>query len=239
MIEFNTILYPSDTYSFYANLNELEDNANFSSWNVSLYHADSLVKEYDSILTLTKDIISGTDYRFYSTFEMPTVANGCYYIIITDTVTNNVLYISNKLEVVSNITDTTFIRYRNDQNILNFNYEGLTTFRNKFRVPIIRRQPLNSLSSEGYDLINGNFKRVRTERVKSLEVVTGFYDDQAHDALQTSLFHSTFEIQHENRWNQYILSDGDYSPNWQEELEVSQATVRLELADRSSTNKGV
>ena len=239
-LHYNTILYPTDEYTFYSNLDTLENNANFDSWECSLYHADSFVKCVENIVNLTKDTISASGYKFYGTFITPNIPNGCYYLIITDTVdSDNVLYLSNKLEVVSSTTDTYLIRYRNNQNILNFNYANLTSFKNKFRVPFIKRQPLNTLTTEGYDLINGNYKRVRTERVKTLELVTDYLDEDGHDAFQTALFHSDIEVFYDNKWNQYILADSSYEPEWSEQFEVSQATVRVEIANRSSTNKAV
>jgi len=232
------IFIPNEEYSFYANLEDLETNDNFNYWECSLYHADSLTKAFENVCILNKDIISGTDYRFYSTFTAPDVPNGCYYIIITDTVdSDNVLYISNKIVVQTDTTDTFLIRYRNAVDILNFGYENLTSYYNKFRIEIIKRQPLNPLTTEGYTLTSGDFKRVRTTKIKDYEWVTGFFGELKHDALNAGVFHSTFQVNHDNRWYTYRLGNGNYDVQWSENYGLAQALVRLEIADFASSNK--
>ena len=95
---------PGTNYSFYNNSDELEDNVNFNYWGLHLVHSDSFTVSFPNVATLSKDIISGTDYRWYlSSFEFPAAPIGCYRFVIEDMISGNILYISNEIKVVSRI----------------------------------------------------------------------------------------------------------------------------------------
>jgi hypothetical protein len=238
--ESTTLFVAGVDYAFYVNLDELETNANFPYWQVNLYTANEFNLAASNIFVPTKDIISGTDYRWYANFTFPNVNSGCYYIVVIDTANaNNVIYISNLIEVRPDETDLLKIRYRNPVNMENFNYEGLPTFKNEFHIEVITRQPQNNLDTEGFDLVDGTFQRVRTTKTKTYEFVTEFMGELSHDGLNTALYHNTFEVFKENIFQLFKLADSDYSPEWSENYGLAQATFRLQQARQSSTNKAI
>ena len=156
------ILTANEEFSFYANLDQLEDDATFSDWHLHLVFEDFNIA-YPDIGTLTQDIISGNEYRFYSSFLVPTgLTAGCYRFVIQDDFYGTIKFISNKV-VATEITDyTNTVRFRNDKNIHNYNYETLTQFFNRFRIKLQERQQVPDTASTGYDLIEGAFNPIRT-----------------------------------------------------------------------------
>lgn len=232
------------SYSFYNNSNELESDANFPFWELNLVHSDTFIEAYDNVTTLSKDIISGSDYRWYvEEFTFPNVDTGCYRFIIKDTnasIKNKVLYISDEIEVTNSDKGLLLVNYRNAVNIMNYNYEGLPEFSNKFHVEAIRRKPTRPESTEGYTLVNGDFLRVRTSLRKSYEFVTGWFDEQEHDATHAMAIHSNLNISYNGVFNPMTKpKDSDYETPWEENYEFIQASFRLEESNRASSNKGV
>ena len=184
-----------ETYAFYNNSDELEDNVEFNYWSFDLVHSDTFIPVYEDVAVLSKDIISGTDYRWYADdFIFPDIENGCYRFIIQDTVQNNVLYVSDIIEVVDSTDGLMYARFRNASNMLNYNYEGLPSFNNKVHIEMFDRKPLLSTTTQGYDLTDGSFKRIRTIRTKNIELVTGWFDENEHEATESMIIHSAFYL---------------------------------------------
>jgi hypothetical protein len=228
------------TYAFYNNSDELDDSANFSSWSLDLLHSDSYTTAIADIAPLTKDIISGSDYRWYADdFVFPQVDTGCYVLAVIDTAdSNEVVYLSDPIDVVNNAGGLKYVSFRNGKNILNYNYEVLTSFRNKFHVETLIRKPLMPVVSEGYDLSNGSFYRVRTILTKTYEFVTGWFDENEHDATQAMTIHNDIKTEIKGLLKSVSLpDDSEYLLEWQENYEAIQASFRLEVTDRSSSNE--
>ena len=147
-----TFLVKDQTFSFYANLDTLETSSTFSSWHLHLLNEDFII-EVGDIGTLTKDIISGSSYRFYSSFVVPInlTAGACYYLAVVDATDSTVKYLSNKLIASNSIkSNMKLIRYRNDKNILNFNYESLSTLYNQFVIELAVIQSQYPTTRIGY-----------------------------------------------------------------------------------------
>lgn len=230
-----------ETYSFYNNSDELETTASFNYCGLDLVHADTFIQVVEDVATISTDILSG-GYRFYAdSFVFPQVEEGCYRFIILDvSAGENVLYISDPFEVVSSDTGLIPIKYRNAKNILNFNYEALTSYYNRGHVELIRRHPQRESKTDGYGLSNGTFKRVRTILTKTWEFITGWFDEKEHDATHSAFIHSDLQLYVDDNWEAMNMTDeSSYSPEWQENYEYIQTSVRLQENDRSSSNKAV
>jgi len=230
-----------ETYAFYNNSDELEDNVEFNYWSFDIVHSDSFISVYDDLTVLAKDIISGTDYRWYADdFVFPDIDTGCYRFIIVDTVQNNVIFISDEFEVVNSTEGLIYSKFRNVVNILNYNYEGLPSFYNKLHIQAFDRKPKISTVTKGYDLSDGSFKRIRTIRSKNIELITGWFDEKEHEAMQAMIIHSLFYLSLDDEFKLINYEDGsEYLNEWQENYQYIQASVRLEIDDRSTTNKGI
>jgi len=236
--------FKNDEISFYANLDSLEDNANFSSWRLDLVDAETFSTLYYGIGTLTKDIISGSDYRFYlDSLSIPTTwESGCYRMVIVDESNQSVLYISNPFKYSSQLAPyTEAIRFRNNVNILNFNYETLTSFKNEFRIRVVKRQGSPVANRIGYDLINGNFNPVRTTTGIKLKFVTDFYSLLDHEAWNSAIIQD-LEIYNDETgtWESFTLPDGgvieiEYEKNYP----LGTGQVTLEQDNTYNSNKNV
>lgn len=233
---------PGENYAFYNNSDDLEDNVNFNYWAFDLVHSDTFLPVYQDVTILEKDIISGTDYRWYAdSFEFPSVPSGCYRFVILDLAdSEKVLYISDEIEVLDSTEGLVYCKFRNDKNISNYNYETLTSFYNLFHVELLRRKPLKPQITQGYDLSGGSFKRVRTTVTKTYEFVTGWFDEVEHDAMQDMIIHNDLNLAYSGNFNAMNFpDDSEYSIEWQENYEFIQASVRLEQNDKSSSKKAV
>ena len=235
-------LLPNDVLSFYANLDTLETNANFGSWSLNLVFADSFGLAASNIASLTQDVISGSDYRFYlNQFTIPSnIAIDCYRLVIVDTTDSQVLYISNSFKIGSKIAAyTSSIQYRNDIDILNFNYEGLPSYKNQFRIDLVVRNPIFSVNRIGYDLVNGSFNPVRTVKGKNKECITEAYDEFDHEAWNAATIHSELDIFEEGAFRRYDRGESDYTIEWQINYPLADGTIVLERRDSYSSNKNV
>jgi hypothetical protein len=228
-------------YTIYANNDTLDTNVSFNDWRVDLVHADSFVQVVNDVMTLTKDIISGTDYRWYSTFTFPVVDNNCYRFVIIDTADSDaVLYISNEIESVDSSEGLILCKFRNGVNIQNYNYEGLPSFYNIFHVELDKRKPLSQKNTGGYDKADGSFFRVRTVRTKTYEFVTGWFDENEHDATDIMLIHSSLQLGIDGNYTVYNSGeDGGYEPPWQDNYQLIQVAFRLEQENESSSNRAL
>lgn len=228
-------------YAFYNNSDDLEDDANFNYWVFSLVHSDTFEVLIEDVATLSKDIISGTDYRWYiESFDFPGVDPGCYRFIIEDTISENIFYISDIFEAVSSDEGLLYSRYRNGKNILNYNYEGLPSFYNLFHVEMFKRKPSRPETTEGYTLVSGSFQRVRTVLTKAYEFVTGWFDESEHDASHAMTIHSDLNIGLDGNFTAMTKpDDSEYNVDWADNYEFIQGSVRLEKDSASSSNKAL
>ena len=206
-----------------------------------MVHADTFIQVIEDVAPISTDILSG-GYRFYvEDFVFPNVSAGCYRFIVIDVAAGeNVLYISNPFEVVSSTDGLLRTKFRNAKNILNYNYEGLPTFFNKTHIELFKRKPLRPTNTQGYVLSTGSFKRVRTLLTKTWEFITGWFDTNEHDATQAAIIHSDLQMFIDDSFESMNLTeDSQYTLEWQENYEFIQASVRLQVNDRSSSNKAL
>jgi hypothetical protein len=232
---------PGETYAWYNNSDALETTASFNYCGLDLVHADTFIQVVEDVTTLATDIFSG-GYRFYTDdFVFPTVEYGCYRFIVLDvSAGENVLYISDPFEVVSSTEGLTYCKFRNGKDILNYNYEGLLTYYNKTHIELFKRKPVRPTTTQGYTLSGGSFKRVRTLLTKSWEFITGWFDEKEHDAMQSMIVHSDLQIAIDGTYEAMNLTqESEYLLEWAENYEFIQASVRLQINDRSSSNKAL
>lgn len=237
-------LFCGDTFSFYANLDTLDNLGTFDSWRLDLVDANSFVTQYYGIASLSQDFIAGYDYRFYlDSYEVSSsFQEGTYRMVIVDTSDDSVIYISNQFNIAKSIAPyTKRIRYRNPLNILNFNYETLTSFKNEMRIDLVQRQPNYPTNRIGYTLVSGSFNPVRTTEGSNYEFITQAYEDLDHEAWSSSTI-QTLEILNENSglWEEFRrTADSNYDVEWNNNDPRGDGTIRLEQVNTFSSNRNV
>ena len=236
-------LVPGKAFSFYANLDTLETSANFSNWVLHLLNEDDFEIAYPNIGTLTKDTISGNSFRFYSQFITPSdlTEGKCYVLAVYETDTTNIKYLSNTLQVkAATYSEMINIRYRNDKNILNFNYETLTNFYNRFWIHLATIQPQNPTVRTGYDLVSGAFKEIRSTSGKNKRFITRAYTDEDHEAFNAATIHNTFQIAENGQWTTYTRpTDADYAVDWVDEFNLAHGEITLEKDSTFASSKAI
>jgi hypothetical protein len=142
----------ADELLYYYN-GDLITDTTFSDWRVALLHTDSNIVAYNNIVTLTQDIITGSQFRWYFEWTVPVLVEGCYRLVVYNSTDSSIKFISETLlQFVEDTTDTSIIKYRNEVNIQNFNYETLTTWYNQYRLFFKRRAPQRQKNTIGYNV---------------------------------------------------------------------------------------
>lgn len=227
-----------DEMAFYINFNSAISASGFSNWKLGLVDCNNSLIHTD-LATLTQDTITGTSsYYVYATVTWPVVpAIGLFRLIIYNG-SDNVLYVSNYLrrfDANKANKDTIEVVYRNSQNVFEFQYESVTGFYNKFRIPgwIRSQQPADN--TIGYDLNDGSFLAVRSE-VKLSDLIITEGDKYHHQAFfAMTRHHDYLRI---NNVNYLRGSDGDLSaqppdtgyPIYEGEIRLYQADVAASYA---------
>ena len=235
-----TCLVSSQSFSFYANLDDLDTSTDFASWELHLLTDDSFTIAFPEIDELTQDAYVG-GFRFYSTFNVPSgLADGkCYVLAIVSG--DDVKYLSNSLKYCAQTNDRlTEIRYRNGLDIFNYGYENLDTFYNRFYIELAYIQPEYITNSEGYDLVKGAFTEARTTTGISKRFITRSYNTEDGQAFAALAIHDTFEIKELGQWELYIRDDSsDYSQDWIGEYPLAHGEIRLRKDSTFASNKAI
>lgn len=239
----NTVvtLFPNEKFQWYANLDELETDGNFDNWQLDLVFADSFNTAASNIAPLLQDFIQGYSYRFYiNEFTVPSAYSfGCYRLVIQDG--TNVLYISNKIKYSKTIAPySKKIQYRNNLNILNFNYEGLPAYKNQFRIDLVVNQSNGDIRKVGYELVSSSFNAVRTLAGNTEQFITEKYIDLDHDAFEGATVHKEISVFINGEFVTYTRGEGqEYLREWENNYPLSDGSIRLERSASYSTNRNV
>ncbi len=169
---------------FYANLDELLSDADFDDWVISVFKGGTEVDA--SIGVLTKDIISGTDYRYYCAFTISeSLAAGEYYFAIYNSDTLEVKYVSNCIRVITSdeIENFVMLSFRNSTNIFNFNYSVVNNYNTLFlEMNLIEQQPEVSIKNTK-EQSSGVIRNQKFEAAKTITLEGYYFDDEINDMM--------------------------------------------------------
>ena len=229
-----------DVTAFYINFDDAISTTGFSDWRLGLLSCDYIMIN-SNLAALSQDLIPNTSsYNVYGSFTWPVTPNTRhFYLIIYNSSTNAVLYVSNPFakftsRMANQFTKT--ILYRNSKNIFNIRYETLPDFYHRFRIPVQIFKPQNGETSTGYDLSNGTFLRVRSTVKKQYTFITSKFDEFAHDAFFAMCKHHDFMRIDERFWQQ--ASDANYNVEWPDtEYPLADGEIALTELSYSATNE--
>lgn len=231
---YSVILLDGEKFACYANLDNEETTS--YAWQVNLVDENYNIQAYN-VLDITY-----VGNRFYIEGVLDTTLNGCYHLSVM--VGNTVIYFSNLVYVGSLgfAQNTLKIRYRNPINILNFDYEGLPSFKNEFRIKMVKRKPKYPVNRIGYDLVNGSFNPVRTTKGLEYEFITMMYSELDHEAFNAASIQS-LEIYNQDfdTWESFRRTDsGSYEVEWESNgFPLADGNINLEQLNAYSSNKNL
>lgn len=127
---------------------------------------------------------------------------------------------------------TKLLRWRNDENAYNFDYESDTSFYFYMRLSGRLGRARYPKDKKNFENSNADNTILYSQTDKVLEYVTDHLPEYIHDALSIAIEHDTFEILDTDRSDAYIAyvsEEEDYDPDWEDELAL--AKVRFELKE--------
>ena len=119
---------------------------------------------------------------------------GFYMLVITDTTAGEAVYVGNEFVFFEDNNDinklTSYLEYRNSEDIDFFEYEGLPNYENKIRLHLYRISQQRGADTEQYqEETTGKTRNLRSTPQKTYTIETYFFDDAAHDATGRMLEH--------------------------------------------------
>lgn len=181
---------------FYANLDDPISDSDFDNWTLSIWRYDSEVSS--SVGTLTKDIVDGTDFRFYATFTLSSseISRGEHYFVIYNTVTESVKYISNCFKVIDedDLEDWCLTEFRNSSSRDNYNYDVITNYNSIF-LPfnLIESQPEVELT-QYKERSTGLMRNQKAITAKIITIEAYYFDDEANDMMLALSGHDDIKL---------------------------------------------
>lgn len=181
---------------FYANLDNPISDGDFANWRLSLFdlHGNEIAQD---IGTLTQDLVGGGNFNFYAYFTIPSnTVNGIYELVIYNTVTNDVKYISDCVEVISlaEVENYVFLFYRNSTNLFNYNYQAISDYNTIFLpMDLVEQQPEIELQ-QYFEQTSGRRRNQRVITSKVLILESYYFDDEANDMMLALSAHDDIRL---------------------------------------------
>ena len=204
---FTPIYRPSESYSFYMNLDlTTADSSDFGLWLIDI-NANQLKYLGDMSKVYTGGTVA---YDLYiNNFVFPTndtsgayIADGQYYFQIWNNTTNIEACRSNIIQASSNCLDTTsYVRFRHNDQLYGYRYDLLPNFYNVFRLPINQINTVDVKSTREQYRQSSNGRELRNSKsFRDLVLTLEFYwaDDDDFEAVSAMLEHTDIYIA-ENR----------------------------------------
>ena len=190
----------------YANLDETIIDSDFNEWVLSLFDNNG-VEVAPSIGTIVKDIITGSEYRFYSQFTIPeNVNNGIYQLVVYNSSSSELKYVSNCVQVISSdqVESYALLFFRNSTNTYNFNYEAVSDYNTIF-LPwnVIEQQPEIEIK-QYFEQSTGKTRNQKKRSTKVVTIEAFFFDDEANDMMAAISGHDDLLI----NGTEYVVKTG-------------------------------
>jgi hypothetical protein len=210
---FMPIGYPTETMSFYINTPLGANYGTFSDLKLAIVHADGTIANFTAGI-LSQHMLTSPNYNIYSTFTLPVVPDGIYYLMIyhitggAEVLRSSYILVRNDKTNLDN--ETVYCKFRHDRFFYNIKYADLPTFYQQFRIPmsIIERQ--TESDREVYNEVTTGKPRTLQSFLKRWERFETYYlDPQAHEAVSIMLEHNHVEL----NGNLRIIKEAYKEPN--------------------------
>jgi hypothetical protein len=153
----NEYTYPiveSDTISFYVNFfGTMPEDA--SGWHIGWWTPDMIFIE--NIATLSVDDIDGINSNLYGSVTVGVLPRSLLRLVIYDPDDyDDIKYWSSGFRFKTATANTSVLKYRNSQSILNFEFENVPTSYNQVRIDVRIGEPISTQDTEGYEVSTGH-----------------------------------------------------------------------------------
>jgi len=123
---------------------------------------------------------------------IPVLCDGTYNYIIYNTITMDLVFISNPVELINDVSIqyTSMLKYRNKADVLGWNYYELPSFYNTVRIHALLSDEQTTEETSEYNDVNYNIitPKIVIRKEHTLEV--DYLDSISHDAFHIALRHS-------------------------------------------------
>lgn len=231
--KFSPALLRGFDHFIYFNLDEPIEDADFSDWQIDLIDSSGTVVDA-SIGTLSKDIISGTSYRFYTTVNISaSVPKGIYDVVVFNSSTNALKYQMDCVKVITDndLDEYALFAYRNSTNLYNFNYEGILKYNTVFLPVNVIEHQIETNRKQYREQSTQKVRNQKSTADKVITVETYFFDERAHDMFGVLAQHDDIRI-NDNR----VTVKEDYKVETIQRSTVSKGTIQFILQDYSTIN---
>jgi hypothetical protein len=184
------ILVPAESTSFYINRQfELPEGYKLCLTQGYLIKADNIA---------TINALSLKDgFNYYCELTNPNVPDGIYQLAFC--VGNVKVLESNPIKVTRDITKSSVVKFRHDNQIMGFCYDFLPDFYQQFRLMITQKDMQFESSIEQYRSVTTGLRRNYKEKTdKYYKFETYYFDRYAHEACGLMLEHSDLLINTKN-----------------------------------------
>lgn len=190
--------------------------------------------EGNSVASLSRTEGESGNQMFQLALSIPgEIAAGCYEVRLTEDCGDET-YISQCLTFMASIPcagkpefKTLLFKWRNRNDAFGFDYTTDTNYYNYLRVYGRLKHPTFPDDTE-IPVFSDNTNTVINSRVQKLwKVSLGDLPEYIHNSISTMRRHSDFQIDGDN----FVVSDGSYSPNWRRSSEL--APAEFEAFDQS------
>ncbi len=196
------VVCPTELFSFYINFKNQFSDPNFSSFRVALITTSGIVTGFENIVPLVKDTYNDPFYNIYGNVTLDvTLDEGIYMMAIYNNVNNNVVFVSNEIQVMKvakAVCETVRLQWKHDFNIYNYFYQSATEYVHNLRL----RWNLIDETAEGTlvqyrSVSGGNLRNQSFELDFPYFFETQYFDKLAHRAMFVFQAHSLIIINNE------------------------------------------
>ncbi len=203
---------PGESYQDALN-GDLIDLTDFADFRLGIF-SDRNVLLNDSAILQTYDVDGSLGRIAWSIPSFPAIPDGRVRLGLFNTVTNDLLYISNNWFIVTNdqrflINETAFFEYSNSAEIYNYPYTQIPDFAVQVRLNISKINTEYVFTIAGFKEVSTGFQQnVRSDIDKAITVETENFDEFAHQSFAIFLAHNTKTI---NGFTYVVQADASYA----------------------------
>lgn len=219
-------------HSYYANLDDPINDADFADWVVGLFDTEGNLVE--SLGAPTQDIVDSPNFRFYLTFTLGANIRGNHYLVVYNSVSSAVIYQSNPVKIIGpeDFENYAYIQMRNTSNLDNFNYEGLPTFYNNYFLDLDAIEYDYEHVINGYkEQSTGRNRNQKTQKAKFVRLQVYLFDEGANDAMASLSDHDTIILNDE-----VVTVKTGFSPEVQKDMNYGLGIIEFYIERFSTVN---